>query len=254
MPRVANKRAGGLAPVGAQEPHARLYWKDGRAYIDARAWAKWGGRLEALVQPGERGATRDPVQAALLFAQRLTELRDLRAKHPDGLPVPEEEPVPAASAEDELDRIATFAGWYLAEKAIRPGRKRVTTRHLEQQRSKLIHAARFFAKKRGKVLLRELEPADIREYMKELRTTPPARLRDQPGGCRGVLTSTTQRRYLDTLGELLQAAVAEGRITTNWVYERTDLPAVDPSPTKHLELWEGALLLEGARRLYPLDR
>jgi hypothetical protein len=74
--------------------------------------------------------------------------------------------------------------------------------------------------------------------MKELRTTPPARRRGQPGGYRGVLTSTTQRRYLDPLGELLQAAVAEGRITTNWVHERTDLPAVDPSPTKHLELWE----------------
>lgn len=256
MPRVANKRAGGQAPaaVGAQEPRARLYWKDGRAYIAARAWAKWGGRLEALVQPGERGATKDPVQAALLFAQRLTALRELRAQHPDGLPVPEENPEPAVPAGDELDRIATFAGWYLAEKAIRPGRNRVTKRHLEQQRSKLIHASRFFAHKRGKVLLRDLEPADIREYMKDLRTTPPARLRDQPGGCRGVLASTTQRRYLDTLGELLQAAIAEGRITTNWVHERTDLPAVDPSPTKHLELWEGALLLEGARKLYPPHR
>jgi integrase len=208
--------------------------------------------MEALVRPGERGATRDPVHASLLFAQRLTELRDLRAQHPDGLPVPEVSPEAAsAPAEDELDRIATFAGWYLAEKANRHGRKRITKRHLQQQRSKLVHAARFFAQKRGKVLLRDLEAADIREYMKELRTNPPARLRDQPGGCRGVLTSTTQRRYLDSLGELLQAAVAEGRINTNWVHERTDLPAVDPSPTKHLELWEGALLLEGARRLYP---
>jgi integrase len=73
-------------------------------------------------------------------------------------------------------------------------------------------------------------------------------------GPAGALSSTTQRRYLDTLGELLQAAVAEDRISTNWVNERTDLPAVDPSPTKHLEVWEAARLLEGARILFPLDR
>lgn len=238
-------------PRVATEPHARLYWKDGRAYIDARAWAAWGGKMEALVVPGERGATRDSVQGAILYAQRLTQLRELRTQHPDGLPRPEPEPVVPAPAQEEenLNRIATFAGWYLTEKEDRPGRKKVTKAHLRQQASRLGHAARFFQKERGKELLRELDPSDIREYMKELRTNPPERL--QPGGKRGVLSSTTQRRYLDTLGELLQSAVAEGLITTNWVNERTDLPAVDPSPTKHLELWEAALLLEGARVLYP---
>lgn len=257
MPKVAAKKV--VAPPRAastpQEPHARLYWKDGRAYIDARGWAAWGGRMEALVAPGERGATKDAVQGAILFAQRLTQLRELRGQHPDGLPLPEPEPEAAPGpreAPEDLDRIATFAGWYLAEKEDRPGRKKLTRRHLKQQATRLVHAARFFKEQRGKVLLRELEPADIREYMRELRTSAPAR--KQPGGRRGVLSSTTQRRYLDTLGELLQAAVAEGRLEKNWVNERTDLPAVDPSPTKHLELWEAALLLEGARRLYPPDR
>lgn len=108
---------------------------------------------------------------------------------------------------------------------------------------------RFFVEKRGKELLRELGPEDIRAYMKELRTVSPSTM----NGRGGLLSSTTQRRYLDTLGELLQAAVAEDRISTNWVNERTDLPAVDPSPTKHLESWEAALLLEGARILFPLD-
>lgn len=259
MPRVATKRSGTERSTAgaAQEPHARLYWKAGRAYIDARAWAAWGGRMEALVAPDERGATRDAVQGAILFAQRLAQLRALRAEHPEGSPKLEaEENQPGAgSSGDPLDRFATFAGWYLAEKATRPGRKRVTKTHLDGQQHKLAHAARFFAQKRGKELLRELEPADIREYMKELRTVPPPRKDGRVGGCRGaVLASTTQRRYLDTLGELLQAAVAEGRISTNWVNERTDLPLVDPSPTKHLELWEAALLLEAARRLYPAHR
>jgi integrase len=258
MPKVATRGTGtgGPSQVAAQEPHARLYWKEGRAYIDARGWAAWGGRQEALVAPGERGATRDVAQGAILFAQRLTQLRALRAEHPDGLPTPSAESQPAVEEQvEELDRIATFAGWYLAEKEVRPGRKRVTKAHLEDQRHKLAHAARFFAKKRGKELLRELEAADIREYMKELRTVPPPRRNKRVGRCRGeVFSPTTQRRYLDTLGELLQAAVAEGRITTNWVHERTDLPAVDPSPTRHLELWEAALLLEAARRLYPAHR
>lgn len=259
MPKAATKRSATEKPVSnaAQEPHARLYWKDGRAYIDARAWAAWGGRLEALVVPGERGATKDAVQGAILFAQRLAQLRAFRAEHPAGLPKPETEVKRAAArgGGEPLDRIATFAGWYLAEKASRPGRKPVTRRHLDEQRRKLAHAARFFAKKRGKEHLRELEAADIREYMKELRTVLPPRKHRRVGRCRGdVLSPTTQRRYLDTLGELLQAAVAEGRITTNWVNERTDLPAVDPSPTKHLELWEAALLLEAARRLYPAHR
>ena len=258
MPKVATRGAGAgrPAPEAAREPHARLYWKDGRAYIDARGWAAWRGKLEALVVPGERGATRDAVQGAKLFAQRLAQLRALRAEHPDGLLRPAEESRSAVEGSvEELDRIATFAGWYLAEKERRAGRKRVTRRHLDEQRRKLAHAARFFAKKRGKEHLRELEAADIREYMKELRTVLPPRKNKRVGRCRGdVLSSTTQRRYLDTLGELLQAAVAEGRISTNWVNERTDLPAVDPSPTRHLELWEAALLLEASRRLYPAHR
>jgi hypothetical protein len=233
------------ADTPSPEPHARLYWKDGRAYIDARSWAKWGGKLEALIPPGERRATKDQVQAHFWFAQRLAHLRELRVEFPTGLAA-EDKFAPQITG-DPLDRIATFAGWYLAEKELRPGRKRVTKRHLLGQRQKLVYGARFFAEKRGKELLRELGPEDIRAYMKELRTVPPSTM----DGRGGLLSSTTQRRYLDTLGELLQAAVAEDRISTNWVNERTDLPAVDPSPTKHLESWEAALLLEGARILLP---
>ncbi|HEY7769097.1 hypothetical protein [Longimicrobium sp.] len=241
------------ADTPSPEPHARLYWKDGRAYIDARSWAKWGGKLEALIPPGERRATKDRVQAHLLFAQRLAHLRELRVELPTGLAA--EDTLAPQITGDPLDRFATFAGWYLAEKELRPGRRRVTKRHLESQRRMLVYAARFFAQKQGKELLRELGPVDIRAYMTELRTVSPgtANSRAAKGPVR-ALSSTTQRRYLNTLGELLQAAVAEDRISTNWVNERTDLPAVDPSPTKHLEAWEAARLLEGARILYPLDK
>ena len=237
---------GGAAAVAvrASEPRAELYWKRGRAYLDARAWEAWGGKLEALVPAGERHATQDRVTAAILCGERLAELRALKVAHPEGL-------VPAPSEEDPLDRIATFAGWYLAEKANRRGRKRVTDRWLAVQEQRLAHAARFFAR-RGCELLRQLGPAEIRAYMEELRTKVPPRRDGRGSEGRGTLSPTTQRWYLDTLGELLQAAVAEGRIDRNWVAERNDLPTADPSPTKHLEIWEAALLLEGARLLYPL--
>ena len=234
------------AAVRSSEPRAELYWKRGRAYLDARAWEAWGGKLEALVPAGERHATRDGVTAAILCGERLAELRALRAAHPGGL-------VPAAGGNDPLDRIATFAGWYLAEKANRRGRKRVTDQWLAVQEQRLAHAARFFAL-RGCELLRDLGPAEVRAYMEDLRRNVPSRRDGRASGGRGTLSPTTQRWYLDTLGELLQAAVAEGRIDRNWVSERNDLPTADPSPTKHLEIWEAALLLEGARRLYPLER
>jgi site-specific recombinase XerD len=248
MGKTTARGSGGGGGAGG-EPNARLYWKNGRAYIDARGWARWGGKLEALIPVGERRATDDPAEAAVLFAQRLRELRGLRAAAPNGLPG---EPRANSGSGEGLDRIATFAGWYMAEKESRAGRRRVTREHLLSQRRKLVHAVRFFTR-RGKTLLQQLEPEDIREYMKELRTNHPSRSDGRPVPAGRTLSPTTQRRYLDTLGELLQSAVAEGRIATNWVYARTDLPAVDPSPTKHLEAWEAALLLEGARRLYPPD-
>jgi integrase len=245
MRKTRGRQPSGSGPVVEQEPNARLYWKHGRAYIDARAWARWGGKLEALIPAGERRATDDIAEAAVLFAKRLHELRDLRAAAPAGMPAQ-----PVGDAGDDLDRIATFVGWYMADKEARPGRRRVTREHLLSQRQKLVHATRFFTR-RGKILLGQLQPEDIREYMKELRTNVPPRSDGRPAQAGRTLSPTTQRRYLDTLGELLQAAVAEGRIGTNWVYARTDLPAVEPSSTKHLEAWEAALLLEGARRLYP---
>jgi hypothetical protein len=101
MPNVARRKSEIERSAGelAHEPNARLYWKDGRAYIDARAWAAWGGKLEALVPTNERGATKDPVQAAIHFAHRLSHLRELRIRHPNGLPVAEEEACPDCGAE-----------------------------------------------------------------------------------------------------------------------------------------------------------
>ncbi len=59
---------------------AKMYWRNQgsghRAYGDFREYAKWGGKREPLVWPGEIKATTDEVRAHELFARRLQELRD----------------------------------------------------------------------------------------------------------------------------------------------------------------------------------
>jgi len=59
---------------------AKMYWRNQgsghRAYGDFREYARWGGKREPLVWPGEIKATTDEVRAHELFARRLQELRD----------------------------------------------------------------------------------------------------------------------------------------------------------------------------------
>jgi hypothetical protein len=43
-------------------------------------------------------------------------------------------------------------------------------------------------------------------------------------------------------------------VEKNWVREMVDRPTHEPSPTRHYELWEAALWLELARRMYPPDQ
>lgn len=223
----------------AAEPAAYIRWRNGRAYGEFQAWAKWGGRRqEPLIQDGEKNATENSTTAAILFGKRLEQLRSTRTANPAGIPT------------DTLDRFAAFAGHHLACKAEVQGRRRPNERHLAMLRRRLIYAAKFF-KARGVVHLRNLGPEDVKAYRQHLVTAEPERAEGSRGGRKGPLSPTTQRRYLDALGEMLQRAVGDGRIQKNWVAEMPDKPTVDPSPTEHLELGDCALLLELARRLYP---
>ena len=175
MPRVRQGR-----PSAAEiEPRASFRWINGGAYADMGAWAKWGGRRhEPLVAPGEIAATKDPKKAALLFAERLAELRGRRELAKAGLP---------AAALDAPTSIRAFIGFHLAAKAEVTGRRRPCEQELRSQRTRLLHAAKFF-RTRGIRDLRQLDHGAVEVYMEHLKTTPGAgRLRGRGGRSRGLL-------------------------------------------------------------------
>jgi len=59
-------------------PH--IYWRNGRAYADLRAYADVGGGRAALALPGSSWGTTDPDIALALFEAKLAELKGKRAK------------------------------------------------------------------------------------------------------------------------------------------------------------------------------
>lgn len=222
-------------------PRAYIRWIKGRAYAELGAWAAWGGRRqEPLVEQGEKAATKDPNTAAILFGVRLAELRKARERAPllDGSG-PE---VPTALGE--------FIGFHLAAKANVQGRRRPSETQISLLESRLLHAARFL-RAQGVRDVRQIEPRHVEAYMEHLRDVRPNH-HPSLGRRRDVISTATQRKYLSALGNLLQRAKGKGLVTTNVVEDMVDKPTAEGSPTRHLERWEAALLLEAARRLFPV--
>lgn len=235
-----SERTRGRPRTAEAEPRAYIRWINGRAYAELGAWAPWGGRRqEPLVEKGEKSATTDPNTAAILIGVRLAELRQKRALRPAGAP---------AADPDVPTSIGAFIGYHLAAKADVKGRRRPSESEISIQRARLMYAARFL-RARGVRDLREIEPSHIDAYMEHLRENAP-----NPNRRAGTLSFATQRKYLAALGNMLQRAKGKGVVARNVVEDTVDKPTAESSPTKHLELWEAALLLEAARRLFPLSR
>lgn len=227
------------------EPRASLRWIDGRAYAEMGAWAPWGGRRqEPLVAEGEATATRDRNVAALLFADRLRELRTRRECGMTGA---------GTSGREVPTRIVAFIGFHLAAKADVKGRKRPSPRQLALLKSRLLYAARFL-RTLGIHDVRQIDPASAEAYMEHLAGEVEPSTRGRGGRRTDRLGPGTQRKYLDALANLLKRAKSKGIIRSNVVEDLVDKPTAESSPTEHLERWEAALLLEVARRLHPLSR
>lgn len=219
-----------------QEPRASLVWRSSRAYGEFRAWSAWGGRREPLIADGEKFATTEPNTAAILFINRLQELRGLRRSHPNGI------------EGEDLNLISAYINYHIGALRRDEGGRKSRARYIENVRFRLNQAATFFAS-RGVTRLRQISPDEIEAYIRHLQTFVPSS-RSVKGR---QLSSTTQRQYIDALGHMLQRAFSHGRVVRNWVRGRIDLPSPGPSPSELLELGECALLLETARRLFPLE-
>lgn len=244
MPQKKTTRPGS-GPAADDEPQAYIRWINGRAYGEFGAWAQWGGkRQERLIARRERFATDNKNTAAELFAGRLKELREKRAEHPDGTPETTNA-IPTA--------LASFIGYHLAMKRDVKGRKKASEQELKLQRTRLVHAGKFFHGK-GIRDIRRVNQEVVEQYMEFLAgdcgTGKGARKR---GRCAEVLNPGTQRKYLNALSQLLKRAVSKELIRTNFVERLVDRPTSESSPTEHLEIWEAAILLEAARRLFPMS-
>lgn len=196
----------GRRPTTETEPRAYIRWINGRAYAELGGWAAWGGRRqEPLRAPGEKFATNQPNTAAILFGYRLAELCENR----------EAEKKAAAAGVSVPTSILSFAGYHLACKEHAVGRRRPSKRELNLQRTRLLHAARFF-RSQGIRDVRDIDWGSVVAYIEHLRGEPKSV--PGPAGRRIARRSpATQRKYLGTLSNMLRRAKSKGILKTNFV-------------------------------------
>ncbi|MFC1530673.1 tyrosine-type recombinase/integrase [Gemmatimonadota bacterium] len=202
-----------------------LYVKRGRYYGDFRSFSEVGGKLEALVPPGERFATTDAEIAERLVANRLEGYRRQRKRlaygEPDG---------------DAPRELGPFAEHYLRERAETGA---VTDRHLQVVQGHLQRAVEHFGMYRPLDLIR---PADVKRYV--------AWLLQHPSGRGGKLSRATVRKHLNSLGRLYRSAIEYEVVSVGYnpVAALSDKPRAEQREARWLEPYEAALLLQAARR------
>ncbi len=195
-----------------------------RAYADFR---DLGGGREALVAPGQKLATTDPLVAEKLVANRLQELQAmLRDRVLLGV--------------ERRVGLKEFAAHHLVEKA-RAGR--VTEKHLGRMQLCLERAVEFFGAERD---LTGIGPADIGQWVSALRefVSP---ISKRP------LSDQSVRQHLVALSNLYRRAQSEGCVLPgfNPVASLMDKPTPTRREARWLEVHEAALLFESARTYKP---
>lgn len=210
----------------------RVYWRRRggarRAYGDFREFRDVGGGQEALVVPGEKGATTDPRLAEVLAAKRLEQLDGLRARSRDravhGLP--------------KDAALAAFASDHLVKKS-RAGR--VTAGWLEETEHHLNRAIAHFGAERE---LSTITVADVTQWASELLESRPS------GRRRPTMSPGTARHHLNALSNLYRRAQAEGCVVPGYnpVAAMLEKPVGRRREAEWFEVPDAALFLEAARR------
>lgn len=272
LPKPRSKNLAVPQPAG--DPHAVVYYKEnGRAYGDFRAWSAWGGKQEALIEPGGRFATGSPITAAILFGNRLVVLGTLRARYPYGLPAKVKEyldreyPKGISFAQlegmdldtaaeqmgysdrdfhevsdepgDPMDSLAPYVAYHIHCKIKVVGPKRASDEWIAQLEKWLTEATCFFADK-GFHRLDQIKVGEVQAWYNHLVADTTRNL-----------SASTLRKMLNALNSLFVRAVREERVSKNPVANLADKPTDPPSATDFLEAPEAALLLEACRIYRP---
>jgi len=202
-----------------------MYWRNGRAYGDFRAYSDVGGGREALAEPGSTWGTKDEEIAQALFSDRLAELQAKRAGR-------------VGIEKHRTIGLAELVRDHLVKKA---EAGRTSDSHLYDLEQRLGIALDFFGRDRDP---RSIEPADVREWADDLAKGG----KRKPG---------TVRHYLNALSGLYGRAQEGLFVPANF----NPVAMLQEKPTGQwkgeaafLEVADAALLLEAARVLEAQDR
>jgi len=210
----------------SKSPSPRIYWRNGRAYGDFRAYQDVGGGRGALAEQGSTWGTTDPKIAEALFAQKLADLQSKRRGR-------------AGAPEQRTTTLDVLVRDHLQKKH-RAGR--TSHAHMMDLDHRLRMAVEFFGAKRDP---RTIEPADVRAWSEDLARGG----KRKPG---------TVRHYLNALSGLYGRAQESLVVGDRY----NPVQALQEKPTGHrgkreakfFEMAEASLLLEAARVLQERDR
>lgn len=205
---------------------APIFERNGRWYLDARAWADVGGRKQPLIPAEEKLATRDPVVARALATTIIQGYEEKRRNR-------------ALLGVERTATLSEYAAYHLAEKAKEGA---VTDAWMDQAQRHLQHALDYFGADRD---LASIRVADVQAYAGWLAKQKDRRKRLLSGG--------TRRQYLNSLSNLFKRAAGEGYVKpgANPVAALMHKPSARRLEARWLEVHEAALLLESARTWKP---
>jgi integrase len=205
-------------------PH--IFWRNGRAYADLRAYADVGGEREALCEPDSKWGTTDKVIAEALFAARVTALQERRRGRV------------GAEGGKRHTTLDVLVRDHLKKKH-KAGK--TSWSHMVDLEQRLGAALEHFGSKRDP---RTIEPGDIRVWAEALAaggTRKPGTVRHYLNALSGLYGRAQEGLYVDP--GYNPVSMMQEKPTGRWKGE-----------SAFLEVADAALLLEAARVLEGRER
>ena len=199
-------------------PH--IFWRNGRAYADLRAYSDVGGGREALAEPGATWGTTDEEIAEVVFTARHAELQEKRR----------------GRAGVQVARSTTMAE-LVRDHLIKKAKARRTSRsYLNDLEQRLRTAIEYFGRGRNP---RSIEPAEVRSWIEHLAKDGkrrPGTVRHYLNALSGLYGRAQEGLYVDP--KYNPVAMLQEKPTSRWKGEAA-----------FFEMADAALLLGAARIL-----